>query len=147
MFNSMKPILALIDILIFAFIASVHFYWAFGGRRLSTLAVPTSNGSQQKPLFTPGPLSTMAVGIGLLCFAWILAVKAGFINSSLLSDSVITYISIGIAIIFFLRAIGEFKYVGFFKKIKQTEFGQMDTRYYSPLCLLISFIILVINYY
>jgi len=39
--------------------------------------------------------------------------------------------------IFLLRAIGEFRYVGFFKKIKTTPFGQRDTKYYSPLCLLI----------
>jgi len=143
----MKPILALIDILIFAFIASIHFYWAFGGRRWASAAIPHLDNSQQRPLFTPGPLTTIAVGIGLICFAWILALKAGFMNSSLLSANVISYFSISIAIIFFLRAIGEFNYVGFFKKIKHTEFGQMDTRYYSPLCLLISFIILVINFY
>ncbi len=143
----MKSILALIDILILAFIASIHFYWAFGGRRWNKLAVPSSSGSQQKPLFTPGPLPTIAVAIGLICFAWILALKAGFINSSVLSDSAITYGSMGIAAIFFLRALGEFNYVGFFKKIKQTEFGKKDTLYYSPLCLLISFIILVINYF
>lgn len=143
----MKPFFAFIVILNLATIAAIHFYWAFGGRRWVNAAIPRLDNSQQKPLFTPGPLATISVGIGLICFAWILALKAGFINSSLLSDSAITYCSIGIAAIFFLRAIGEFNYVGFFKKIKQTEFGQMDTRYYSPLCLLISFIILVINYY
>lgn len=140
----MKPILALIAILIFVLIAGIHFYWAFGGRRWTDLAVPSS--SHQKPLFTPGPLATVVVGIGLILFAWILALKIGFLNNSLLSDQAITYSSLGVAIIFLLRAIGEFKYIGFFKKVKQTKFGQMDTLYYSPLCLIISFIIIVINY-
>ena len=35
-----------------------------------------------------------------------------------------------IASLFMLRAIGEFKYVGFFKKYKHIQFGKNDTRYY-----------------
>ncbi|WP_428657001.1 DUF3995 domain-containing protein [Runella sp.] len=143
----MKPFFALITIVIFASIAVLHFYWALGGRRWVNAVVPHRGNSQQKPLFTPGPLATIAVGIGLVCFAWIMALKVGFVKSSLLSDQAIHYGSMGIALIFLLRAIGEFKYVGFFKRIKQTEFGRMDTRCYSPLCLGISLIILVINYY
>lgn len=143
----MKPFFALIDIVIFASIAVLHFYWALGGRRWVNAAIPHLGHNQQKRLFTPGPLATILVGIGLMFFAWIIALKVGFAKSSLLSEQVIHYSSMVIAIIFLLRAIGEFKYVGFFKRIKQTEFGRMDTRYYSPLCLGISLIILVINYY
>ena len=40
-----------------------------------------------------------------------------------------------IATAFTLRAVGEFKYVGFFKRIRGTQFARMDTRFYSPLCL------------
>ncbi|WP_222439555.1 DUF3995 domain-containing protein [Spirosoma utsteinense] len=36
------------------------------------------------------------------------------------------------------------RYVGFFKKIKHTPFGKNDTRYYSPLCLLIGVLTLVV---
>ena len=39
--------------------------------------------------------------------------------------------------IFILRAIGDFKYVGFFKKVKNTPFAKLDSKFYSPLCLLI----------
>lgn len=46
--------------------------------------------------------------------------------------------------IFIVRAIGDFKYVGFFKKIKHTAFGQNSTKYYSPLCLIISILILLL---
>jgi hypothetical protein len=46
-----------------------------------------------------------------------------------------TYI---IAIGFLLRAVGDFKYVGFFKKIKVTQFATYDTKYFSPLCVVIS---------
>ena len=43
-----------------------------------------------------------------------------------------------IPIIFLLRAIGEFKYVGIFKRVKKTKFGRFDTKLFSPLCLIIS---------
>ena len=43
-----------------------------------------------------------------------------------------------IAGIFLLRAIGEFRFVGFFKKVKGTKFATLDTKYYSPLCLILS---------
>ena len=36
------------------------------------------------------------------------------------------------------RAIGEFKYVGFFKKVRGSKFARMDTLLYSPVCLLLS---------
>ncbi len=53
-----------------------------------------------------------------------------------------------IPIVFIIRAIGEFHYVGFFKQIKDTDFGQMDTLLFSPLCLVIGlmgFAILFMN--
>jgi hypothetical protein len=37
--------------------------------------------------------------------------------------------------VFILRAIGEFNYVGFFKKIKHTEFAKADSKIFSPLSL------------
>ena len=40
--------------------------------------------------------------------------------------------------VFLLRAIGDFRYVGFTKKVRATRFAQLDTRFYSPLCLLMS---------
>jgi len=40
-----------------------------------------------------------------------------------------------------LRAIGEFKYLGFFKKIKNTEFAIADSKLFSPLSLAIGFLI------
>jgi hypothetical protein len=41
-------------------------------------------------------------------------------------------------VIFMAMAVGEFKYVGFFKKIKSSQFAIPDTKYYSPLCVLIA---------
>jgi hypothetical protein len=36
-----------------------------------------------------------------------------------------------------LRAVGEFRYVGLFKRVRGTKFAVLDTFVYSPLCLLL----------
>ncbi|MEM6843120.1 MAG: DUF3995 domain-containing protein [Bacteroidota bacterium] len=44
-------------------------------------------------------------------------------------------LSVILFVIFILRALGEFNYVGFFKRVKNTEFARADSRIFSPLCL------------
>ncbi|EGD05771.1 hypothetical protein B1M_04736, partial [Burkholderia sp. TJI49] len=39
-----------------------------------------------------------------------------------------------LALIFAVRAVGDFRYVGFFKRIRGSRFARMDTLCYSPLC-------------
>jgi hypothetical protein len=39
---------------------------------------------------------------------------------------------------FLLRAVGEFRLVGLFKRIRGTAFARWDTWLFSPLCLLIA---------
>jgi Protein of unknown function (DUF3995) len=51
-----------------------------------------------------------------------------------------------IGAIFLLRALGDFKYVGFFKSIKNTEFGRLDTQFYAPLCLYLGISSLIIKF-
>ena len=53
------------------------------------------------------------------------------------------YILYFLIAVFFLRALGDFKYIGFFKKIRNTSFAKSDTWFFSPLCLLISLLILM----
>nr|WP_254844256.1 DUF3995 domain-containing protein [Leptospira santarosai] len=44
---------------------------------------------------------------------------------------------------FLFRAIGDFRLVGFFKKIRGTKFAKNDTAFFSPLCLLLSILLFV----
>ena len=44
----------------------------------------------------------------------------------------------GLALVFMLRAVGNLRTFGFFKKIAGTPFSRWDTWLYSPLCLLIA---------
>ena len=48
--------------------------------------------------------------------------------------------------LFFLRAIGEFRYVGFFKRVRDTAFAKADTRFYSPLCVFIAVLSLLSSF-
>ena len=56
------------------------------------------------------------------------------------------YSGIFLSTIFILRAIGEFNAVGFFKKIKDTEFAIYGTKYFSPLCLILGVIFAILAY-
>lgn len=48
--------------------------------------------------------------------------------------------------LFLLRAIGEFKFIGFFKSVKRTSFGKLDNKFFSPLCLLIGIFGIIIQF-
>lgn len=134
-------VITLILFLVFATISAIHFYWAFGGKWASRAVVPTNDNGE--PLFIPKIISTLVVAIGLLCFGLFYLVKHGFITISLpvWLDKYGFWI---IIFIFILRAIGDFNYVGFFKKHRNSEFGIKDTKYYSPLCLLIGVLTLIL---
>ncbi|MFH6957794.1 DUF3995 domain-containing protein [Flavobacterium aquidurense] len=134
-------IITLVLFLIFATISALHFYWGFGGKWGSQAVVPTKDDGM--PLFVPRTISTFIVAIGLLGFGIFYLIKYGLIAVSLpewLNKSGFWII----ISIFILRAIGDFNYVGFFKKHKSSEFAIKDTKYYAPLCLLIGVLTLIL---
>ncbi|WP_236336773.1 DUF3995 domain-containing protein [Paenibacillus auburnensis] len=49
-----------------------------------------------------------------------------------------------LASIFILRAVGDFRWVGFFKKQQGTVFAKRDTFLYSPLCLFIGSCLIIV---
>ncbi|MDF3026821.1 MAG: hypothetical protein K0S23_1128 [Fluviicola sp.] len=133
--------IALILFLIFLFLSSIHFYWAFGGKWGSTAVIPTKDDVQ--PAMNPGIIATLIVAFGLFGFGILPLIVTGTIPFQLphwLEESALWII----AGIFLFRAIGDFNYVGFFKKRKDTAFGKNDTKYYSPLCLLIGVLAVVL---
>lgn len=86
----------------------------------------------------------MIVGVVLLGIGAFILVKAKFLSVSIpyFLDKSGLWI---IAIIFMGRAIGDFKYVGFFKKYRSTKFGQNDTKYFSPLCMVIGILTIILG--
>jgi hypothetical protein len=116
-------------------LSMLHFYWAFGGRLWRDAVLPVSSDGLRK--FDPGVTSTIFVAIALLLLAGIIVANDGFFDQYI-KRQYFRYCTLIIACAFLLRAIGDFKFVGFFKTIKFTRFAVNDTQLFSPLCLLIA---------
>ena len=141
--NSNKMIvLIFINTTILTLLAAMHFYWAFGGKRFFEGSLPTYPTGQF--VFRPKFLSAVFMAIMLSGFALI---TIGNLHTfkSIYDDKNLKYGPYGIGVIFLLRAVGDFKFIGFGKKVKGTRFAANDTRFYSPLSLIIGLISLVIG--
>ena len=93
--------------------------------------VPSKDG---EPVFVPSKASTIAVGMVLVLFAGLVAATAGLIPSGL-PPTLLKWLSLALALGLLARSVGEFRYVGFFKRVRGSRFATMDTFLYSPLCL------------
>ncbi len=127
-------VVAAILCLVFAALATLHFYWAAGGRLAMQGALPTVG---DRPLFAPAPLATAAVGCALIAAATVSALRGGLLSLDLPAwfSQLGTWV---LVLVFAVRAIGDFRYVGFFKRVRGTLFARRDSLIYSPLCVLIS---------
>ncbi|MEL7124301.1 MAG: DUF3995 domain-containing protein [Bacteroidota bacterium] len=127
---------AILNSLIFFVLGGIHFYWALGGKGGLEQAVPKAFTSRFTNEETKKTYSfvTFLVGLGLTSFGVILLSNTPFLNAfdDLLPIKALT---ITIAIVFLLRAVGDFRYVGFFSKDTDGVFVWWDQRLYSPLCL------------
>lgn len=139
----MIPLISIILFIIFLTISSIHIYWALGGKWGSDSVLPTKEDNSTKVL-NPSVVPTLIVGFGLMAFGiYILIVSKLLIWN--IPNWLIKYGLWLLICIFNLRAIGDFNYVGFFKKIKNTKFGKNDTKFYSPLCLIIGLLTLILK--
>ena len=134
--------LSLILTAIFLILAAIHFNWALGSEWGFDAVLPINEKGEK--LFKPRKIDSAIVGIGLTLFALFY-----FFQTNLVAVEIPTWVyKYGgwiIPSIFLIRAIGDFKYAGFFKKIKHTKFGRMDTKFFSPLCFVIGVIGFVIQ--
>lgn len=137
----LKLVCALILFLIFVVLSGFHFYWLFGGEWGVEKVIPTKNEDTAPPGIPK--VATLIVAIGLATIGILYLIKSNVILVDL--PEWFNYAFWIIPIIFTLRAIGDFKYVGFFKKIKNTKFAEADTRIFSPLCLLIGILGMLIQ--
>lgn len=126
--------LVLINTALFIMLSFVHVYWAMGGNLGSNGSIPTLNDGT--PVYKPGIVGTFAVAAALGSFAFIIIGNLDLYDEYI-PPVLIRYTTICIGVLFLLRAMGDFKYMGFFKKTKGTLFSKNDSRYYTPLCLFI----------
>jgi len=128
---AVTTIIAGLLIAVFAGLSLIHAYWLFGGRVGLLAAIPEIDG---KPVFQPSTLATLVVTIGLALCAMVIAGTAGLLALPL-SQSVLAWLTRALAVALLLRAIGDFRLVGFFKRSHNSRFARLDTAVYSPLCL------------
>jgi hypothetical protein len=131
---------AIILSIIFLSISAIHFYWAMGGKWGVNAAIPTTN--EGTAPFQPGIIPTLIVAFGLLGFALVALGNLDVFDASL-AKKWINYATYAIITIFTLRGIGDFKYAGLSRKIKNTTFAKYDKRYFTPLCFWIALLALI----
>jgi len=114
-------------------LSAIHVYWVVGGEWGFAEALPTRIDGVR--LLNPRPIDSAIVAIGLFLLS-------GFYLSAIIGLPLTGWIlGVGkwiIPLLFLLRAVGDFRYVGLFKKIRKTPFGQKDTMFFTPLCLFIA---------
>jgi Protein of unknown function (DUF3995) len=114
-------------------LAAMHLYWAVRGVSPTSVALPQVDGH---PVFVPSRAATVIVACCLLVASAVAASRvpslplARYIPSTRLLPS-------GFGLVFLARAIGDFCYVGFFKRVRDSRFAVWDKWLFSPLCLLI----------
>lgn len=133
---TLHQLLGAVLLLTFSALSILHIYWAFGGRRGLLQVIPEVDG---EPVFRLDfNFSFLTLGV-----AFLLAMAGGLcaVQGRLLWISPCEWSRLGmwcLSAVFALRAIGEFRLVGFFKRVKGTTFATWDTRLFSPLCLAIA---------
>ncbi|MDC6367426.1 MULTISPECIES: DUF3995 domain-containing protein [Flavobacteriaceae] len=133
-------VLAVIIFIVMIFLAALHFYWSIYG--IKEPSSPSSI-SVNKTVRPPNKFVAVVVGVILFLFAFVFINKVmGYTNHPWLK-----YLSIGIGVIFILRAFGGFKNVGSFRTAKNSKFTALNPRYYPPLCLLFGVLIIILEYF
>ncbi|KUF43373.1 DUF3995 domain-containing protein [Myroides marinus] len=122
---SLVVVIKIVNVLIFSFLSGVHIYWAFGGKWATEGVLPTNDGVKK---LNPSPIGTLVVATGLGLFAFISRVDLVEYRWGYLV----------LSILFGLRVIGDFRYVGLFKIVKNSVFARKDTAIFIPLCIYLS---------
>jgi len=119
---------------VLAAIAAVHVFWGARGDFGRSATLPEVDG---RPVFVPTRLACFAVAALLAAAAWVLLVGSGQ-----LPDLGVPWLGtvgpVAVGLVLLARAVGDFKYVGFFKSVRDSRFAVLDSWFYSPLCALLA---------
>jgi hypothetical protein len=72
----------------------------------------------------------------LLGVALAVALRGGLFGEPM-QHAALRCVLAAVALALLARAVGDFRLVGFFKRVKDSVFARMDSRVYSPLCVLL----------
>lgn len=121
-------------------IAALHVYWASGGRWGVEEAVPTRDG---QPLFRPSRAATLAVAAALTAagaWAWLCATG----TPPAWAPGWSAQLGWPLGVIFLARVLGDFRYCGLFKRVFDSTFARWDSLLYSPLCITLGALSLIV---
>lgn len=114
---------------VLASLSFLHIYWGFGGRWAFAASIPHKPGESPR---LPGPVACLAVAAALLAASYACLALA-FALPFQIERSLVRHGVLGVAVVFALRTLGDFHYVGLFKRVVGTEFATRDTKLYTPL--------------
>ena len=120
----------------------MHVYWALGGRAGKSAAVPEINGQRA---FVPTRAGTLAVAAALFFAASVVAIAGGLFGVGGFKGF-FRLLAYGLSATFIARAIGDFRLVGFFKRVRDTRFARLDTFVFAPGCLAVGLAVIYVAY-
>jgi Protein of unknown function (DUF3995) len=124
-------------------LALMHVYWALGGRVGKSVAVPEVNGRRA---FMPSTGGTLAVAAALFFAATVVAIAGGLFGVGGFRG-LFRVLAFGLSATFIARAVGDFRLVGFFKRVRGTRFARLDTTVFAPMCLALGLAVLYVAYH
>lgn len=134
-------VLVVVSASLLILISGIHVYWAFGGKWAVNAVIPVSK--EERPMLRPGEIGTFAVALLLLAAALALVVESGMLELQPLRMAA-GWASWACLIVFALRGVGDFNYMGLFKRVKGSRFSKCDTWLYTPLCMYLAFTYLLV---
>lgn len=134
----MRVLVAISAAGIFLALSALHLFWALGGKLAGSAAIPSTNGVAA---FVPGRPMTALVAGALFAAALVVAATGEVIRLPL-PNAAVTMMASLLALILAVRAVGDFRLVGMFKRANDSRFAELDTLVYSPLCALLALAIL-----
>jgi len=115
---------------VYALLSALHVYWALGGSAGSTAVLPRVG---ERPAFQPSLLATVLVALALAAASALVLCRVGIARWPL-ADWMLRPCMYALGAVFALRAIGDFRLVGFFKRVRGTRFARLDSWFFAPLC-------------
>lgn len=112
--------------IVFLLLGGIHLFWVLGGQWGTNFAIPST--VEGIAVFQPRKIGTLVVAVCL--------VLGALLNFKFIHLGQWSFLVIGI--LFGLRVIGDFKYVGLGKKVRNTLFAQKDATVFIPICVYLS---------
>lgn len=111
--------------------AGFHVAWAAGSTRGRAAVIPQRRGTTE-PLGRPGPVPTLGVAGALVVY--VVVVSAAALGAE---GPWWTVCGVAALVVLALRVIGDGRYLGVTKRVRDTPFGRADDRFWTPVVALL----------